>query len=110
MHKFTIGCDPEFFLRERKSGKLISAIPHINGTKQEPHRLPLGGNIQRDNVAVEVATDPADSQQKFVDSISNTLKEAIKLLPENNGNMYYKQEMYRGGIQELSRICRRIDK
>jgi len=83
MHKFTIGCDPEFFLRERKSGKLISAIPHINGTKQEPHRLPLGGNIQRDNVAVEVATDPADSQQKFVDSISNTLKEAIKLLPEN---------------------------
>lgn len=82
MNTFTIGCDPEFFLRERKSGKLISAIPHISGTKHEPKILPRGGNIQRDNVAVEVATDPADSGNKFVSNISDTLIEAVKLLPE----------------------------
>jgi hypothetical protein len=81
--RFTIGCDPEFFLRERKSGKLISAIPHVTGTKHEPMRLPLGGNIQRDNVAVEVATDPADNMEKFVDNIACTLSEAIKTLPED---------------------------
>lgn len=81
--KFTIGCDPEFFLRERKSGKLISAIPHVSGTKYEPMTLPKGGNIQRDNVAVEVATDPASNMDMFVQNISNTLSEAVKTLPKN---------------------------
>ncbi len=79
----TIGCDPEFFLRERKSGKLISAIPFITGTKDEPLRLPLGGNIQRDNVAMEIATDPADSMENFIGNIRNTLTEAIKTLPSD---------------------------
>ncbi len=79
----TIGCDPEFFLKERKSGKLISAIPFITGTKDMPFRLPLGGNIQRDNVAMEIATDPADSVESFVSNIRNTLTEAIKTLPSD---------------------------
>lgn len=77
----TIGCDPEFFLRHRQSGKLISAIPFVDGTKEEPKLLPKGGNIQRDNVAVEVATDPADSKEKFVQAIESTLQEAVKTLP-----------------------------
>jgi len=79
--RFTIGCDPEFFLRERESGKLISAIPHVAGTKEEPQLLPKGGNIQRDNVAVEVATDPADSLEAFISNIGATLSEAVKILP-----------------------------
>lgn len=79
--RFTIGCDPEFFLRERESGKLISAIPHVAGTKEEPQLLPKGGNIQRDNVAVEVATDPADSLESFISNIGDTLSEAVKILP-----------------------------
>jgi hypothetical protein len=79
---FTIGCDPEFFLKERESGKLISAIPFVEGTKHEPQPLPKGGNIQRDNVAVEVATDPADSADGFVQNIKNCLTEAVNVLPE----------------------------
>ena len=81
--KFTIGCDPEFFLKEKKTGKLISAIPFVSGTKENPMDLPKGGNIQRDNVAVEIATDPADSVEKFVNNISNTLSEAVRTLPED---------------------------
>ena len=79
---FTIGCDPEFFLKERESGKLISAIPFVEGTKHEPQGLPKGGNIQRDNVAVEVATDPASSVDMFVQNIRNVLEEAVNVLPE----------------------------
>jgi len=79
---FTIGCDPEFFLKERKSGRLISAIPFVEGTKHEPQKLPKGGNIQRDNVAVEVATDPADTADMFVQNIKNVLTEAVAVLPE----------------------------
>lgn len=82
--QFTIGCDPEFFMRERATGKLISAIPFIKGTKYEPESLPQGGNLQRDNVAVEIATDPAETASKFVNNISCTLKEAIKKLPSGH--------------------------
>lgn len=78
---FTIGCDPEFFLRDKKTGKLLSAIPYINGTKDSPQLLPNGGNIQRDNVALEVATDPASSMEIFVRNVKNTLSEAIKIIP-----------------------------
>lgn len=80
--RFTIGCDPEFFLRERKGGKLISAIPFVKGTKHDPQPLKCG-NIQRDNVAVEVATDPANSVEMFVNNINTLLSEATKTLPEN---------------------------
>ena len=82
--QFTIGCDPEFFMRERATGKLISSIPFINGTKHNPELLPQGGNIQRDNVAVEIATDPAQTADQFVKNISCTLKEAIKKLPSGH--------------------------
>lgn len=81
MSNFTIGCDPEFFVKERATGKLISAIPFIKGTKHEPELLPKGGNIQRDNVALEVATDPAETMTQFVTNISQILEEAVKKLP-----------------------------
>lgn len=82
-HSFTIGCDPEFFLKDTKSGRLLSAIPFVKGTKEVPQILPKGGNIQRDNVAVEVATDPANSKDSFVTNIEATLVEAVKTLPAN---------------------------
>ena len=78
---FTIGCDPEFFLK--KEGKLISAIPFLTGTKWEPTPL-TKGNIQKDNVAVEVATRPASSIEEFIDNIKTTLSEATKMLPEGS--------------------------
>jgi hypothetical protein len=78
---FSIGCDPEFFLRDRNTGRLISAIPYVKGTKECPMILPRGGNIQRDNVAVEFATDPAKSKDDFVKNIQATLEEVVKVLP-----------------------------
>ena len=79
--KFTIGCDPEFFLKRKDSGKLVSAIPFVSGTKDCPMPLPRGGNIQRDNVAVEFATDPAASREAFVAAVEATLTEVVKVLP-----------------------------
>lgn len=78
---FTIGCDPEFFLRERESGKLVSAIPFVEGTKDKPQLLPAGGNIQHDNVAVEFATDPANSRSGFVANVEATMKAVAEVLP-----------------------------
>ena len=82
MSKFTIGTDPEFFLRNKLTGELVSAVPYVQGTKYEPQLLPAGGNIQRDNVAVEVATDPAANMESFIEAIRSVLTEAIKVLPK----------------------------
>jgi hypothetical protein len=78
---FTIGTDPEFFLKERDTGKLISAIPFVAGTKEAPMSLPKGGNVQHDNVAVEFATDPAATREGFVANIKATMEEVVKVLP-----------------------------
>lgn len=67
--RHTIGTDPEFFMIKKATGKLISAIPYIEGTKYDPEPLPSGGSIQRDNVALEFATDPANSRADFVEKI-----------------------------------------
>lgn len=81
---FTIGCDPEFFLRQRKSGKMICAIPFIKGTKYEPEDLPSGaGNIQRDNVSVEFATNPAIGPKDFVKKIQQTLTDVRDKIPKD---------------------------
>lgn len=77
----TIGTDPEFFLRNRESGRLVSAIPHIKGTKSTPDPLPGGGNVQRDNVAVEFATDPAINGEDFVAKIGQAFKDVYDKLP-----------------------------
>jgi len=78
--RFTIGTDPEFFLK-RKDGKFISAIPHIKGTKEVPKPLANGGNIQHDNVTVEFATVPAINGKDFVDKIRLTFMDVHKEIP-----------------------------
>jgi hypothetical protein len=81
MTMFTIGTDPEFFVRHKANSNLISAIPFVMGTKDIPQDLPAGGNIQRDNVAVEMATNPAYTRDEFVDNIRKVLHGATEVLP-----------------------------
>jgi hypothetical protein len=78
----TIGTDPEFFLKRKSDGKLISAIPFIDGTKDLPTQLKCGGNMQRDNVAVEFATAPVAGKDEFIAAIKNTMTEVVNRLPE----------------------------
>jgi len=80
--RHTRGTDPEFFMVDRKTGKVISAIPYIEGIKDEPVKLPCGGTAIRDNVALEFATVPVDSEDAFVDSIQKCIHEVRKLVPK----------------------------
>ena len=79
--KFKIGCDPEFFFTSAETNTLVSAIPYITGTKEEPAPLPKGGNIQRDNVAVEFGVPPAESGQDFVRHIGDALVDMLEAIP-----------------------------
>ena len=82
--RFTIGTDPEFFLKRTDSGKLISAIPYIKGTKENPEELPSGGKLQFDNVAIEFATAPAVDGEDLVSKIRETFKDVLVKLPEGH--------------------------
>ena len=71
MTKFTIGCDPEFFLTDALGG-FISAIDLVGGTKHDPrplHDLGEGFNVQEDNVAVEFGVPPAKNQDEWIANV-----------------------------------------
>ena len=80
----TVGTDPEFFVRNTTTGRLVSAIPLINGTKDTPDPLPGGGNVQRDNVALEFATDPATDLRDFVQKVGQAFRDVYDKLPEGH--------------------------
>lgn len=82
--KITIGSDPEYFLKNTKTDKLVSAIPFIEGDKHNPIPLKSGGNIQSDNVAVEFATKPARSTKEFIESIRNCFSDTLEVLPKEH--------------------------
>lgn len=78
----TRGTDPEFFMVDRATGKLISAIPYVDGVKYEPVKLKCGGTAIRDNVALEFATPPTGNEEDFVESIRTCIREVRKLIPD----------------------------
>jgi len=81
---FTIGTDPEFFMREKETKKFISSVPHIKGTKHDPEKLPCGAGLQKDNVAVEFASVPADSEAALVQSVRSAFMDIMTKLPEGH--------------------------
>lgn len=57
MTKFTIGCDPEIFVKDSKGA--VSAHNMVPGTKKEPAKVEEG-MIQVDGMALEFGIDPID--------------------------------------------------
>jgi hypothetical protein len=67
-----------------KNGKYVAVQgTGIIGTKEEPQLLPQGGNVQRDNVAVEFAVLPAKSMIEFVQNVGDTLMDCVNALPDD---------------------------
>ena len=79
----TIGTDPEFFVKEKDSGKYINAETLFPGTKYDPHPMKSGAGLQTDNVAVEFASPVANSGADLVDKLRSTFGELFAMLPEN---------------------------
>lgn len=69
--KYTIGSDPELFLVNNKTGKVVSAINKIPGYKEEPFTegLPKGFGLQTDNILAEFNIPPVTSENDFVSNI-----------------------------------------
>lgn len=66
----TIGCDPEMFLRDIKTGKFVSGIGLIGGSKEHPLPITRDGHcIQEDNVSVEFNIPPCKTVEELVKHI-----------------------------------------
>jgi hypothetical protein len=70
---FTIGCDPEFFIKQFNKHK--SAIGLIGGSKDQPRPLAREGfAILEDNVAVEFNIAPCHNHMEFIEAIQYVMK------------------------------------
>lgn len=81
----TLGCDPELFLKDSATGKIVSAEGLIGGTKEEPRPISKknrGFAVQEDNIMVEFNIPPAKTNQEFKDNINfvlNYLNKELKI-------------------------------
>lgn len=82
---YLIGSDPEAFLIDN-SGKTITAIGKIPGTKQEPYtlELPTGFGLQTDNILVEFNIPPINTEKTLIDNINFMKDYIISYLTKNN--------------------------
>lgn len=81
--KMTIGTDPEFFIKQKKDGKYLTAEHMFPGTKYEPHTMKSGAGLQTDNVAVEFASPVAQDGEELVANLRETFHELFEMLPEH---------------------------
>ena len=79
--KFTIGCDPEFFLKSDKG--YVSSVGIVEGTKDEPLQLGGGAFVMQDNVAIEFGMPPAGSEDEWLKNLSSAYVELEQYLPEH---------------------------
>ena len=70
--EFKIGADPELFIIEKATGKLVSAHGMLPGTKEKPFRVPHGA-VQVDGMAAEFNIDPARNVNDFVRNIKSVM-------------------------------------
>jgi len=74
IENITLGCDPEFFLKNINTEEFVSAVGLIGGTKEKPTDISpkglTGYGVQEDNVAVEFNIPPAKTAEEMIGSIS----------------------------------------
>ena len=76
---YTIGSDPELFVFNTKTKKVVSAIDKIPGYKDAPYTegLPKGFGLQTDNILAEFNIPPVQRESDFIRAIE-FMKDVIR--------------------------------
>lgn len=102
IRNYTIGADPELFIINEKTGKVISAVGLIPGEKGNPwvgEDMPKGFGLETDNILAEFNIPPVITKESFVNNIEY-MKEYIN-------------KFVKGKDPELGILCKasmRVDK
>ena len=88
-----IGADPEFFLRDEKERKYVSAHDIIPGSKVKPFELPNDlGFVHPDGTAVEFAIKPAENAEVFSRRIQGVL-DYLRVYIDSRYSFYIKPKV-----------------
>lgn len=84
--KFQLGSDPELMLRHAKTKQLVSAIPVIKEGKGKGRPIDREGKnrVLHDNVLVEFNTEPAQTEDEFVNTMSVSLKGISEIIKKHD--------------------------
>lgn len=76
MTTFKLGCDPEFFLKDKETGKVIPAplVGATKGDKAKPEVLGKSGAWQVDGLAMEFNVTPSEYFSTFANRTNNVLE------------------------------------
>ncbi len=80
--RISIGADPELWLRDKTSGKIVSAHNLMPGTKLEPYKVKYGA-VQVDGVAAEFNIDPSYDSRTFVGYVQNVKSSILGFVGNN---------------------------
>lgn len=87
VNNVTIGADPELFIINEKTNKVISAVGMIPGKKGEPYKaddMPEGFGLETDNILAEFNIPPVRDVQSFVNNIEYMKSYINKFVKEIN--------------------------
>lgn len=91
MTMITVGADPEFFIRDRRTGGVVPVCGLLGGTKKSPKKLtgaPEGFFVQEDNVMAEFNVPPAKGSEQFSLSITRGLRSLERLVRTRSENKF----------------------
>lgn len=90
LNNITIGADPELFLINTETGKVVSSIGIIPGEKGNPYRskdMPKGFGLEIDNILAEFNIPPVTNKRNFINAI-NYMKDYIRtFIKEKDKNL-----------------------
>lgn len=72
LNKITVGADPELFIINEKTKKVVSAVGKIPGEKGNPYvadDMPKGFGLETDNILAEFNIPPVTNGVSFVNNI-----------------------------------------
>ena len=72
INKFTLGADPELFIINSKTNKVVSSVGLIPGIKDNPYRaadMPKGFGIEIDNILAEFNIPPCKTLNEWINNI-----------------------------------------
>lgn len=99
MSIFKIGCDPEFFVRNKASGEFVSGFGLVPGTKSKPHKV-KNGAVQVDGLLLEINIDPAESAEEFLHNIESVKSQLEAMIPDHElvtiPSVHFKESVLKG--------------
>jgi len=90
VNNVTIGADPELFIINKNTGKVVSSIGIIPGEKGNPWRsddMPVGFGLEIDNILAEFNIPPTTTCEGFINNIQYMKDYIEKYVSEKNPSL-----------------------